>query len=110
MDAPFINEQMADSGTALNLLKQKYPGMFAATSPAPNPLFNSGAVTPNVGTPADPNTIPTPDISETKADRLSQIMQGGLSVATTPQNKFNLPWLPGYKAPQPAPSTQPLTD
>ena len=27
---------MADSGTAINLLKQKYPGMFAATD-APGP-------------------------------------------------------------------------
>lgn len=76
-------DQLADSGTALNILRQKYPGMFADAAPAPNPLFNSGAATPNVGTPADPNSIPAPDV-------------------TQPVNKFNLPWLPGYKAPQPA--------
>src|SRR6266481_3597661 len=109
MDAPFIDDSMADSGTSLNLLKQKFPGMFADAAPAPNPLFNSGAPTIPASTSVDPNAIPQPDLGN-KADKLSAIVQGGLSAATTPQNKFNLPWLPGYKAPQPAPSTQPLTD
>lgn len=73
---------VADAGTALNLLKQKYPGMFADSAPAPNPLFNSGALTIPASTSVDPNSIPAPDVSQ-------------------PVNKFNLPWLPGYKAPQP---------
>src|SRR6266446_1148305 len=107
MDAPFIDDSMADSGMALNLLKQKFPGMFADAAPAPNPLFNSGAPTIPASTSVDPTAIPQPDLGN-KADKLSAIVQGGLSAATTP-NKFNLPWLPGYKPAQPAPSTQPLT-
>ena len=57
---------MADSGTALNILKQKYPGMFAdaATPPAPDPSFagaNSAPTAP-ASTAVDPNSIPQPDI------------------------------------------------
>src|SRR6184192_2014469 len=70
---------MANSGTAINLLRQKFPGMFAGAAPPPADP-NNPAPTPNVGTPADPNTIAQPDV--------------GI-------NKFNLPFLPGYKPPQP---------
>lgn len=75
---------VADAGTALNILRQKYPGMFGpeGAPPAPVPAMANTAPTPNVGTPVDPNSIPAPDVSQ-------------------PVNKFNLPWLPGYKAPQP---------
>jgi hypothetical protein len=104
MDAPFIDDSMADSGTAAELLKKKYPGMFAdpATPSAPAPFFagaNSAPTAP-ASTAVDPNSIPQPDIgSATKGDKLSAVMQGGLAATTTPQNKFNLPWLPGYVPP-----------
>lgn len=78
---------MADSGTALNLLRQKFPGMFgdAGTPTPPGPaIFNSVPPTPKAVTPADPNAIPAPDIGQ-----------------TAPENKYNLPWLPGYKPPNP---------
>src|ERR1700687_5982545 len=111
MDAPFItDDSMANSGTAEEILRKKYPGMFAAAPPAPNPAFDSGPAVAPQRAQVDPRTIEQPDISSaTKGDKLSAIMQGGLSATTTPQNKFNLPWIPGYKPPQPAPSTQPLT-
>jgi hypothetical protein len=103
------DDSMADSGTAIDLLKQKYPGMFpdAATPPPPPPAasFFAGADSAPTAPPStavDPNSIPQPDIgSATKGDKLSAILQGGLAATTTPQNKFNLPWLPGYKPPQP---------
>jgi hypothetical protein len=90
MDAPYVGngDAMADSGTALNLLKQKYPGMFAdaATPPAPDPTFagaNSAPTAP-ASTAVDPNSIPQPDIgSVTKGDKLSAVMQGGLPAATS---------------------------
>jgi hypothetical protein len=83
MDAPFLDnaDSMADSGTALNILRQKYPGMFGSGNAPPDPRFNSGAPTIPVQAQVDPNSIPQPDVSQ-------------------PVNKFNLPWLPGYKAPQ----------
>jgi len=90
MNAPFIDDsQMADSGTAAELLKKKFPGMFTDSAPAPNPLFNSGAPTIPASASADPNSIPQPDVSQ-------------------PVNKFNLPWLPGYQArPQRPPISTP---
>jgi hypothetical protein len=104
MDAPYVGngDAMADSGTALNLLKQKYPGMFAdaATPPAPDPAFAGANSAPTVpaSTAVDPNSIAQPDIGNgNKADKLAAVMQGGLSAART--NKFNLPWLPGYVPP-----------
>jgi hypothetical protein len=106
MDAPYVGngDAMADSGTAINLLKQKYPGMFAdaGTPPAPDPSFAGAdsAPTAPASTAVDPNSIPQPDIgSPTKGDKLSAILQGGLAATKTPQNKFNLPWLPGYVSP-----------
>ena len=84
MDAPFItDDSMADSGTAINLLRQKFPGMFAGASPAPIPPAgpnNPAPVIPASAPAVDPNSIPAPDV--------------GI-------NKFNLPFLPGYKPPQP---------
>jgi hypothetical protein len=87
MDSPFIDDSMADSGTAAAILKKKFPGLLpdAAPSNAPPsgiPLFNSGAPTVPAST-----SGPLPD-----APDIGQ---------AAPQNKFNLPWLPGYKAPQP---------
>jgi len=69
-------------------------GLPAAIAPTPGGLFDSGAATPNVGTPADPNSLAAPDV--------------GI-------NKFNLPFLPGYKQPQPQkpaapPRINPLTN
>jgi hypothetical protein len=86
MDAPFIDnaDALADSGTALNILRQKYPGMFgAAGAPAPAvpAMANASAPTIPASTSVDPNSIPAPDVSQ-------------------PVNKFNLPWLPGYKSQQ----------
>jgi hypothetical protein len=99
MDAPYItDDSMADSGTAINLLRQKFPGMFADAQPPPNRMFDSGRAVAPQQTQVDPNTIPQPDLGN-KADKLVAMMQGGLPAATTPQNKFNLPWLPGYRAP-----------
>src|ERR1700737_2528427 len=107
MDAPYVgNDQMADAGTAEDILRKKYPGMFpptsAGTPPAPDPAFAGANSAPTVpaSTAVDPNSIPQPDIgSATKADKLSAVMQGGLAATKTPQNKFNLPWLPGYVPP-----------
>jgi hypothetical protein len=57
------------------LLRGGLPAAAAATAPAPNvPSSNA----------ADPNSIPAPDVA-----------------APAFENKFNLPWLPGYKSPQP---------
>jgi len=82
MDAPFIDDSMADSGTALNILRQKYPGMFGTGEAPPNPMFNSGPAVASQQAQVDPSSIPAPDVGQ-------------------PVNKFNLPWLPGYKSPQP---------
>ena len=63
-------DQLANSGTALDLLRQKFPGMFgAAGAPAPPvpAMFNSAAPTPNTAAPVDPSSIPAPDVSQPSA-------------------------------------------
>jgi hypothetical protein len=84
MDSPFIDDSMADSGTAAAILRKKFPGLFpdAPSNAAPSgiSLFNSGAPTIPASTSVDPNSIPQPDIGQSSA-------------------MSNLPWM--RKPPQP---------
>jgi len=79
MDAPFIDDNsLADAGTATELLRQKFPGLFASAAPA-NPT--PGPIVPAT-TAVDPNSIPAPDV-------------------TPPAAPFVLPWLRQFQS-QPA--------
>jgi len=114
MDAPYVGngDSMADSGTALNLLKQKYPGMFADAPPAPDAAFagaNSAPIAP-ASTAVDPNSIPQPAIgSPTKADKLSAVMQGGLPAATSSGLANFLSIIRGPQAQPGQPARPPMT-
>jgi hypothetical protein len=116
MDAPFIGnaDQIADSGTALNILRQKYPGMFGPTgAPAPPvpAMFNSAPTIP-AQTQVDPNSIPAPDVGQNalatpfvlpwlrqfqqnKADKLGAVLNGGLSGAMSQPQRPPLTQYPG---------------
>jgi hypothetical protein len=78
VDAPFIDDSMADSGTAINLLRQKFPGMFAAAAPT----MDSGAP---VVPPKQPVDTTAPDIGQGAA----------------PAAPFVLPWLRQFQQQQP---------
>jgi len=97
MDAPFIDDSMADSGTAADLLKKKFPGMFtdsAAPTASPNPA-PAPPTPPDIG--GDPNASAlNPSASgfgpsvqpaspgpagPTKVQKLLQILQGGIQGA-----------------------------
>ena len=69
-------DQLASSGTALDLLRQKFPGMFgAAGAPAPPvpAMFNSAAPTPNTAAPVDPSSIPAPDVGEPPSSAMANL-------------------------------------
>ena len=68
----------ADAGTAAALLRQKFPGLFAAAPANPTP----GPVIP-ASTTVDPNSIPAPDVAP-------------------PAAPFVLPWLRQFQQSQPA--------
>src|SRR6266404_5465069 len=101
------SDQIADSGTAINLLKQKFPGMFADAGtppPAAVPFFAGGNSAPTApgSTDVDPNSISAPNLGQpsvlsqlpwmrqfqgNKADKLAAVLNGGLPGAMTGQGQ-----------------------
>jgi hypothetical protein len=71
------SDSMADSGTPEDLLRKKFPGMFADTSaPAQQPFFNMGAPTAPNNVPPD---MPAPDVGQGQQSQT-----------------YNLPWMRQY--------------
>jgi len=77
MDAPFLDnaDGMADSGTALNILRQKYPGLFSAAPTAGAPIVPA----------RQPVDTTAPDIGQGAA----------------PAAPFVLPWMRQFQQQQP---------
>src|SRR6267154_3432448 len=80
------DEQLANSGTAVDILKKKFPGMFGNTSA----VFDSGKPTAPPNTAVDPNSIPEPDMGQTSA-------------------MSNLPWMRQQAQPQKPQQINPMT-
>jgi hypothetical protein len=90
-DSPFFfgdsgdSEQMANSGTAENILRKKFldvPGNGSGI-----PLFNSAPPTMPASALADPSSIPAPDVGQ-------------------PSAPFVLPWMRQFQQAQPQPKLQ----
>jgi hypothetical protein len=121
--SPFFgdNDSMADSGTALDILRRKFPGMISDNPTIGNDeankalFFASGAPTLPTGAQAMPNAMPAPDVGEPSAtpgfDAFRAMLTGNQSQPQQPSaaQRFVGGMQEGAQASQGIPQARPQT-